>query len=143
MEYLLATSSEDRVIRFFDIDTSECVSQSLPLDSQIRNIDFDAQGRSLVASCGSIISAFNWEPFDCIGRLDLLSVNARNLSSGNCVPNSNGSTTLSNISFKALDLSVTSDDNVMQLSFDESTQKLLLHSTKLTVEILILYCCPW
>lgn len=46
-EYLLATASEDRLVRFWDIDSEECVSQSDPTDGPIRSIAFHPEGCAL------------------------------------------------------------------------------------------------
>lgn len=148
VEYLLATASDDRVVRFWDIDTEECVSQSLPFESIVKNVEFDAQGKCLIASCASTISAFHWEPFECVGQLDLCSLKSRNLSGSNSVPNSNGSSTNRlNMAFKSLDLR-TIDDKILHLGFDESTHRLFLQSTTIsvsssrqTIKMLFFYFC--
>lgn len=47
-EYLLATGSEDRLVRFWDIDTEECVSQSSPADGILREVAFHNDGSALL-----------------------------------------------------------------------------------------------
>lgn len=47
-EYLLATGSEDRLVRFWDIDTEECVSQSDPADGTLREVTFHNDGSALL-----------------------------------------------------------------------------------------------
>ncbi|KAI6229052.1 WD-REPEATS-REGION domain-containing protein [Aphelenchoides fujianensis] len=71
VEYLLATSGEDRVVRFLDVDTHECVSQSLPAATVVKSFEFDQDGKMLIASTGTSINAFGWEPFEVVGRIDL------------------------------------------------------------------------
>jgi WD40 repeat protein len=148
VEYLLATSSDDKVVRFWDIDTEECVSQSLPFESTVKNVEFDTQGKCLIASCSSTISAFHWEPFECVGQIELSTLKSRNFSGANSVPSSNGSATnRPNTAFKSLDLR-TIDDKILHLGFDESTHRLLLQSTTISVcssfsllNVVFCYCC--
>lgn len=47
-EYLLATGSADRLVRFWDIETAECVSQSGPADGTLREIVFQSDGTALL-----------------------------------------------------------------------------------------------
>ncbi|VDK50432.1 unnamed protein product, partial [Gongylonema pulchrum] len=47
-EYLLATGSVDRLVRFWDIETAECVSQSDPADGTLREIAFQKDGTALL-----------------------------------------------------------------------------------------------
>lgn len=67
-EYLLATASEDRVVRFWDIDSKECVSQSDPADGPIRSIAFHPEGLALFNLTDRRCGAISWEPFDVVGQ---------------------------------------------------------------------------
>ncbi|KAK6106323.1 con80 domain of Katanin family protein [Brugia pahangi] len=67
-EYLLATGSEDRLVRFWDIDTEECVSQSDPADSALREVIFHNDGSALLTLTDRKCSAISWEPFEMLGQ---------------------------------------------------------------------------
>uniref|UniRef100_A0A915PIB8 Katanin p80 subunit C-terminal domain-containing protein n=1 Tax=Setaria digitata TaxID=48799 RepID=A0A915PIB8_9BILA len=67
-EYLLATGSEDRLIRFWDIDTEECVSQSDPADGILREVSFHNDGSALLILTDRRCSAISWEPFEMLGQ---------------------------------------------------------------------------
>ncbi|VDM95482.1 unnamed protein product [Thelazia callipaeda] len=67
-EYLLAAGSEDRLVRFWDIDSEECVSQSDPADSSLREITFQHDGSALITLTDRKCSAISWEPFEMLGQ---------------------------------------------------------------------------
>uniref|UniRef100_A0AAF5Q0M1 Katanin_con80 domain-containing protein n=1 Tax=Wuchereria bancrofti TaxID=6293 RepID=A0AAF5Q0M1_WUCBA len=67
-EYLLATGSEDRLVRFWDIDTEECVSQSDPADGTLREVTFHNDGSALLTLTDRKCSAISWEPFEMLGQ---------------------------------------------------------------------------
>uniref|UniRef100_A0A0R3RPI0 WD_REPEATS_REGION domain-containing protein n=1 Tax=Elaeophora elaphi TaxID=1147741 RepID=A0A0R3RPI0_9BILA len=67
-EYLLATGSEDRLVRFWDIDTEECVSQSDPADGTLRKVAFHNDGSALLTLTDRKCSAISWEPFEMLGQ---------------------------------------------------------------------------
>ncbi|CAG9529878.1 unnamed protein product [Cercopithifilaria johnstoni] len=67
-EYLLATGSEDRLVRFWDIDTEECVSQSGPADGTLREVAFHDGGSALFTLTDRKCSAISWEPFEMLGQ---------------------------------------------------------------------------
>ncbi|VDK73788.1 unnamed protein product [Litomosoides sigmodontis] len=67
-EYLLATGSEDRLVRFWDIDTEECVSQSSPTDGTLREVAFHKDGSALFTLTDRKCSAISWEPFEMLGQ---------------------------------------------------------------------------
>ncbi|OZC12660.1 hypothetical protein X798_00291 [Onchocerca flexuosa] len=67
-EYLLATGSEDRLVRFWDIDTEECVSQSDPADGMLREVTFHNDGSALLTLTDHKCSAISWEPFEMLGQ---------------------------------------------------------------------------
>ncbi|EJD74431.1 hypothetical protein LOAG_18252 [Loa loa] len=67
-EYLLATGSEDRLVRFWDIDTEECVSQSNPADGTLREVTFHNGGSALLTLTDRKCSAISWEPFEMLGQ---------------------------------------------------------------------------
>ncbi|MCP9260149.1 Katanin p80 WD40-containing subunit B1 [Dirofilaria immitis] len=67
-EYLLATGSEDRLVRFWDIDTEECVSQSDPADGTLKEVAFHNDGSALLTLTDRKCSALSWEPFEMLGQ---------------------------------------------------------------------------
>uniref|UniRef100_A0A9J2PCD3 Katanin p80 subunit C-terminal domain-containing protein n=3 Tax=Ascaris TaxID=6251 RepID=A0A9J2PCD3_ASCLU len=67
-EYLLAAASEDRLVRFWDIDSEECVSQSEPTDGIPRAIAFHNDGCALFTLTDRRCGAICWEPFDILGQ---------------------------------------------------------------------------
>ncbi|KHN76638.1 Katanin p80 WD40 repeat-containing subunit B1 [Toxocara canis] len=67
-EYLLAAASEDRLVRFWDIDSEECVSQSEPTDGIPRAIAFHNDGSALFTLTDRRCGAICWEPFDILGQ---------------------------------------------------------------------------
>ncbi|VDK62310.1 unnamed protein product [Onchocerca ochengi] len=67
-EYLLATGSSDRLVRFWDIDTEECVSQSDPADGTLRKVTFHNDGSALLTLTDRKCSAISWEPFEMLGQ---------------------------------------------------------------------------
>lgn len=70
-EYLLAASSDDRLVRFWDIDSGECVSQSEPADGLLRAISFHPGGSALFTLTDRRCGAISWEPFDILGQCSL------------------------------------------------------------------------
>ncbi|KAI6179371.1 WD-REPEATS-REGION domain-containing protein [Aphelenchoides besseyi] len=119
VEYLLATSGEDRVVRFWDVDTSECVSQSLPSTAPMKDMEFDEQGSLLIASTGTEINAFCWEPFQLFGTIDLRDANSVN-----------GPTLLNSAAVKTLDLRIQNDE-ILQLSVITETNQMFVNSSTL------------
>ncbi|KAL3998414.1 con80 domain of Katanin family protein [Acanthocheilonema viteae] len=67
-EYLLATGSKDRLVRFWDIDTEECVSQSDPADGTLREVAFHNDGSALLTLTDRKCNAISWEPFEMLGQ---------------------------------------------------------------------------
>uniref|UniRef100_A0A0N5AHU8 WD_REPEATS_REGION domain-containing protein n=1 Tax=Syphacia muris TaxID=451379 RepID=A0A0N5AHU8_9BILA len=71
-EYLLATASDDRLVRFWDIDSEECVSQSDSSDGPIRSIAFHPEGCALFTLTDRRCGAISWEPFDVLGQQSVM-----------------------------------------------------------------------
>ncbi|KAI1730661.1 con80 domain of katanin domain-containing protein [Ditylenchus destructor] len=67
-ECLLATASEDRLVRFWDVDTGECVTQSLPFESPIYRMEFHPEGKYLLVITATYISCITWEPFEMLSQ---------------------------------------------------------------------------
>ncbi|VDK44373.1 unnamed protein product [Anisakis simplex] len=70
-EYLLASASEDRLVRFWDIDSEECVSQSEPMDGIPRAIAFHNDASALFTLTDRRCGAICWEPFDILGQCSI------------------------------------------------------------------------
>lgn len=68
-ECLLSTASEDRVARFWDVDTGEMVTQSPAYDCSIEQMHFAEDGRYLIVGTGRQISSIRWEPFELISQI--------------------------------------------------------------------------
>lgn len=75
---MLASASEDRLVRFWDVDTGECVTQSLPFDSVVQRLEFHPDGKYLICATSQQLSAVIWEPFDLLfqsPKINLLNIN--------------------------------------------------------------------
>uniref|UniRef100_A0A914CA02 Katanin p80 subunit C-terminal domain-containing protein n=1 Tax=Acrobeloides nanus TaxID=290746 RepID=A0A914CA02_9BILA len=75
-EYLMAATSEDKIIRFWDLESRECVSQSHPFETVVKRILFEPTGRHLIAASNKNLTATRWEPFDIIGQISLPSTSS-------------------------------------------------------------------
>uniref|UniRef100_A0A914HDN6 Katanin p80 subunit C-terminal domain-containing protein n=1 Tax=Globodera rostochiensis TaxID=31243 RepID=A0A914HDN6_GLORO len=69
-EYLLATAGDDRTVRFWDIDTGECVTQSPTFDAQIGHIHFEPDGKYLIVETERQIATIRWEPFELLSQFN-------------------------------------------------------------------------
>ncbi|KAI1711061.1 con80 domain of katanin domain-containing protein [Ditylenchus destructor] len=67
-ECLLASASEDRLVRFWDVDTGECVTQSLPFESLVYRMEFHPEGKYLIVITATYISCIKWEPFEMLSQ---------------------------------------------------------------------------
>lgn len=49
-EYLMATSSRDKLVRFWDLETFACIDQTTPEATPVRNICFYNDGRTIFSA---------------------------------------------------------------------------------------------
>uniref|UniRef100_A0A0K0DSM3 Katanin_con80 domain-containing protein n=1 Tax=Strongyloides stercoralis TaxID=6248 RepID=A0A0K0DSM3_STRER len=70
-EYVLLTSSTDKVLRCYDIETMECISQSIPFQSPIRGIQFDLNGEYVFAATDKNLTLMTFEPYEIINVISL------------------------------------------------------------------------
>lgn len=99
---MLASASEDRLVRFWDVDTGECVTQSLPFESVVQRLKFHPDGKYLICATAQQISAVIWEPFDLLFQASKIQLtNFNELSDGK--------------SWKTLDFTIF-DDQLFQLN---------------------------
>ncbi|CAK5058889.1 unnamed protein product [Meloidogyne enterolobii] len=68
-ECLLATSHEDQTVRFWDIDTGECVTQSPSFERIVGQICFPPDGKYLIVNIGTKICSIRWEPFELLSQV--------------------------------------------------------------------------
>lgn len=88
-EFLLASSSSDGSVKFWDLESFMQVSCSLPEMGAIRKIAFHPEGKSLIASGKDSMKIYGWEPshlFDTVsthwGRLNDMAVLDEQLVAG-------------------------------------------------------------
>uniref|UniRef100_A0A914LEK1 Katanin p80 subunit C-terminal domain-containing protein n=1 Tax=Meloidogyne incognita TaxID=6306 RepID=A0A914LEK1_MELIC len=68
-ECLLATSHEDQTVRFWDIDTGECVTQSPSFELIVGQICFPPDGKYLIVNIGTKICSIGWEPYELLSQV--------------------------------------------------------------------------
>ncbi|KAF8368133.1 hypothetical protein PRIPAC_85962 [Pristionchus pacificus] len=61
-ERLMASFGDESIIRYWDLDTLECVSQSEPFNERIINAHFSFQGESLIVCSSDGVRSLSWEP---------------------------------------------------------------------------------
>ena len=60
--------TDDRMVKVWDIDSRECISQSFPLDSQPQSVMFGHFGKAVIACTAQKLYTFNWEPFQVLSQ---------------------------------------------------------------------------
>ncbi|KAL3091592.1 hypothetical protein niasHT_024174 [Heterodera trifolii] len=70
-ECLLATADDDRTVRFWDVDTGECVTQTSIFNAKIGQIHFEPNGKYLIAVTEKQMASIRWEPFELVSQFDL------------------------------------------------------------------------
>ncbi|XP_055338335.1 katanin p80 WD40 repeat-containing subunit B1-like [Paramacrobiotus metropolitanus] len=83
-DLLLASAGQDGVVKFWDLETFEAISQTDKETSAIRCIRFQRDGSSLLAGCDDILRNYGWEPSACFdvvpvgwGRVGDMAVSGR------------------------------------------------------------------
>lgn len=112
-EYILAASDTDNVIKFWDIDSKECVSQTVPLDSEVQKFAFSSDGSHLIAATKYQLNSFCFEPYEHVHQQNLL---------GN--------------SMQTLDL-VVNDREVFHLGFNKESMTVKLATVTLDVSCIV------
>lgn len=126
IEYALATCSADRVLRAWDIDTQECISQSLPLEQETERMLFTECGTHLIAGSATQLHSFRWEPFEQVHQTAVQRPSALLHPMADVANNSNSKQPA------LLDLSLHAD-SLLQLVFEQPTRTLKLLSNPLDV----------
>ncbi|CAD5206569.1 unnamed protein product [Bursaphelenchus okinawaensis] len=71
LECTMATISTDKVVRFWDIDAKECVSQTLPFDTMPKAIEYTSCGNYFVAASDTVLSSFLCEPLSMVHEVEV------------------------------------------------------------------------
>ena len=64
-EFLLATGSSDRTVRFWDLERMESVSTSPQSPGAIKKILFETHGKCCFAASQDYLQSVSWEPSEC------------------------------------------------------------------------------
>jgi katanin p80 WD40 repeat-containing subunit B1 len=64
-EFLLATGSSDKTIKFWDLEKMELVSTSPINTGPIKTILFESNGKCLFAGSLDYLHSYSWEPAIC------------------------------------------------------------------------------
>ncbi|CAJ0946299.1 unnamed protein product, partial [Mesorhabditis belari] len=70
-EFLLSTFGGDRVVRFWDLETFECIGVSDEVDDEIKKVSFAPNGDLLIACTDESLHLVTWEPVTEVARSDL------------------------------------------------------------------------
>uniref|UniRef100_A0A0N4ZWT2 WD_REPEATS_REGION domain-containing protein n=1 Tax=Parastrongyloides trichosuri TaxID=131310 RepID=A0A0N4ZWT2_PARTI len=70
-EYVILTGSTDKVLRCYDIETMECISQSIPFQSPIRAVQFDLNGEYVIAATDKNVTLMTFEPYEIINTVSI------------------------------------------------------------------------
>ncbi|KAF9675125.1 hypothetical protein SADUNF_Sadunf10G0198800 [Salix dunnii] len=70
-EFLLATGSADRTVKFWDLETFELISSAGPETTGVRCLTFNSDGRTLLCGLHESLKVFSWEPRGCHDSVDV------------------------------------------------------------------------
>ena len=65
LSLIIASSGQDGVVKFWDLETFEVVSSTEKDSSPVRCIRFQKDGSSLLAGCDDMLKVYGWEPAVC------------------------------------------------------------------------------
>lgn len=65
VDRFVASTGQDGVVKFWDLETFEVVSSTEKDSSPVRCIRFQKDGSSLLAGCDDMLKVFGWEPAVC------------------------------------------------------------------------------
>ncbi|EXC04046.1 Katanin p80 WD40 repeat-containing subunit B1-1-like protein [Morus notabilis] len=70
-EFLLATGSADRTVKFWDLETFELIGSAGPETTGVRCLTFNPDGRTLLCGLHESLKVFSWEPIRCHDGVDV------------------------------------------------------------------------
>ncbi|KAL5185863.1 Katanin p80 WD40 repeat-containing subunit B1 [Glycine soja] len=70
-EFLLATGSADRTVKFWDLETFELIGSAGPETTGVRSLTFSPDGRTLLCGLHESLKVFSWEPIRCHDMVDV------------------------------------------------------------------------
>ncbi|KAK3004770.1 hypothetical protein RJ639_018305 [Escallonia herrerae] len=70
-EFLLATGSADRTVKFWDLETFELIGSAGPETTGVRCMTFNPDGRTLLCGLHESLKVFSWEPIRCHDAVDV------------------------------------------------------------------------
>ncbi|KAM7274571.1 hypothetical protein ACFE04_016437 [Oxalis oulophora] len=70
-EFLLATGSADRTVKFWDLETFELIGSTGPETSGVRCLTFNPDGRTLLCGLHESLKVCSWEPIRCHDSVDV------------------------------------------------------------------------
>uniref|UniRef100_A0A914Y225 Uncharacterized protein n=1 Tax=Panagrolaimus superbus TaxID=310955 RepID=A0A914Y225_9BILA len=62
--------TDDRMIKVWDIDTKECLTQSFPFESQPQKVLFEEDGNAVITCTSEKLFTCGWEPFNVISQIE-------------------------------------------------------------------------
>ncbi|KAE9461812.1 hypothetical protein C3L33_06271, partial [Rhododendron williamsianum] len=71
LEFLLATGSADRTVKFWDLETFELIGSVRPEATGVRSITFHPDGRTLFCGLDDSLKVYSWEPIVCHDAVDM------------------------------------------------------------------------
>ncbi|KAK8706554.1 hypothetical protein V6N13_050115 [Hibiscus sabdariffa] len=70
-EFLLATGSADRTVKFWDLETFELIGSAGPETTGVRCLTFNPDGRTVLCGLHESLKFFSWEPIRCHDGVDV------------------------------------------------------------------------
>ncbi|KAI7994536.1 hypothetical protein LOK49_LG11G00038 [Camellia lanceoleosa] len=70
-EFLLATGSADRTVKFWDLETFELIGSAGPETTVYACMAFNPDGRTLLVVCTKSLKVVSWEPIRCHDAVDV------------------------------------------------------------------------
>ncbi|MBA0587455.1 hypothetical protein Gorai_000584, partial [Gossypium raimondii] len=71
LEFLLATGSADRTVKFWDLETFELIGSSKPEAKGARSVTFHPDGKTLFCGSDDGFKVYSWEPIVCHNSADM------------------------------------------------------------------------
>ncbi|KAG9137363.1 hypothetical protein Leryth_017702 [Lithospermum erythrorhizon] len=70
-EFLLATGSADKTVKFWDLETFELIGSSGPETSGVQCMAFNPDGKTLMCGLHESLKVVSWEPIQCHDSVDV------------------------------------------------------------------------